>query len=89
MQEQQFQGRHTRETPKKSNKNVEETWLSSLWGKAERAGTSQYGEEEVWGISLMSLNTWREDAKRIHPGSFQRCPVTGQAVMGTDGNRSL
>ena len=29
----------------------------------------------------MRTNTWREGAKRIKPGSFQWCPVTGQVVM--------
>lgn len=35
----------------------------------------------VWrlrGVSLMSIHTWRESAKRMKPGCFPWCPVTGQ-----------
>ena len=37
----------------------------------------------IGGISSMYTNTWKEGAKRMEPGSFQWCPVTGQEAMGT------
>ena len=46
--------------------------------------TAQPGEEKAPGLSSMSANTWREGAKRMEPGSFQWCPVTGQGAMGTN-----
>ena len=38
------------------------------------------------GILSMYINTWREGAKRMEPGSFQWCPVTGLQAMGTNWN---
>jgi len=38
------------------------------------------------GDLLMSINTCREGAKRMEPGSPQQCPVTGPEVMGTNWN---
>ena len=35
------------------------------------------------GISPMYTNTCRVDAKRMEPGFFQWCPVTGPEAMGT------
>jgi len=35
-------------------------------------------------ISSMCTNICREGAKKIQPGSFQWCPVTGKEVMGTN-----
>jgi len=34
------------------------------------------------GISSVSINTWREDAKKTDPGSFHWCTVPGQEEMG-------
>ena len=38
------------------------------------------------GILPMYRNTWRDSAKRTEPGSFQWCPLTGQAAKGTNWN---
>jgi len=62
-------------------------WSSLPWRKDERVGTFQLGEEEAQGgILPMSINTWREDAKRMEPGTLQRCPVPVQTAVGTSWN---
>ena len=38
------------------------------------------------GISSTCRNTWREGAKRMEPGSFQWCPVTGPEATCTHWN---
>jgi len=36
---------------------------------------------------LMSLNAWREGAKKLEPGSFQWCPVPGQGPQAQTGTQ--
>lgn len=57
-----------------------------LWGKDEGAGATQPGEKEAWGISSISIKTWRENAKGIEPGPVQWCPVPGQELVGINWN---
>ena len=57
-----------------------------LWGKAEGAGTVQPREEKAQGISPVSINTWREGAKRREPGSPHWAPPKGPEAMGTNWN---
>lgn len=40
--------------------------------------TVQPGQEEAWGISSLSINTWKEAAERSEPDSVQWCPLLGQ-----------
>lgn len=42
-----------------------------LRGEDERTGSSQSGEEEAKGVSLMRTNTWRDSAKKVELCSFQ------------------
>lgn len=39
--------------------------------------------KKAWGILSMSINTWREIAKRKESGLFQRCPVPKQEAVDT------
>lgn len=52
-----------------------------IWGEAGRAGNIFLGEKEPGGSSSMSINAWKECAKKRKPGSFQWCSVTGQEAM--------
>jgi len=36
------------------------------------------------GISLTSINTWRQGEESMETGSAQRCPVPGQEAVGTN-----
>ena len=36
----------------------------------------------------MYIHTYREGAKKVEPGSFQWCPVTGQEAMDTNWNKA-
>lgn len=63
------------ESSTKGHKDDEGTGASHIRGKAERVRTAQPSEEKAQG----DLNICRsEHIKKIEPGSFQRCPVTGQ-----------
>jgi len=53
-----------------------------LWGKAERAGTVQPGGGS--GISLTSIDTWRESARKMDPVRGAQCQDRRQwAQRGT------
>jgi len=41
------------------------------------------------GDLLMSINTCREGAKKMEPGSPQQCPVTGPEATGTNGTQEV
>lgn len=41
------------------------------------------------GISSMPIDTCREDAKGMEPGSVWWCPVPGQEAVGTNEHRRL
>lgn len=41
------------------------------------------------GFSSMPIDTCREDAKGMEPGSVRWCPVPGQEAMGTNKHRRL
>lgn len=57
------------------------TWLKHLlYGR--RAGTVQPGKRMLKGLLSMCINTWREGAKGMRPGSW--CPVTGKEAVGTN-----
>lgn len=47
---------------------------------------SSWGRKGSGGILPMPINTWRESAKRMEPGSFQRHPVPGQEAVNTNQN---
>lgn len=40
----------------------------------------------VGGISSVSVNTWREGARKREPGTVQWCPSTGPKAVGTNWN---
>ena len=53
---------------------------SPLWGKTEKPRTVLPGED--WeGILLTLTNIKKAGVKRMRPGSFQMCPVTGQQAQ--------
>ena len=43
--------------PTKGHQNSEGPGVLLLWGKAERAGPAQHGEEGIQGTSSVSINT--------------------------------
>jgi len=80
------QERHGKTAKRQAKRHKDDvgTGAPHVGGKAERQGTAQPGEEKALGVSSMSVNTWRKGGKRMEPGSFQWCPVTGQAAMSTN-----
>lgn len=76
---------HTGERATKGHKDDEGTRKHLfLQGKAEGAVmTLQLEEGAAWGISPTCTNTFRENAKRMEPGSSQWYPVIGTEALLT------
>lgn len=55
-------------------------WSSSLMRRGWESWDGRRGSE------ILLISTWSEDAKRMEPISFQRCPVPGQAAVITKWN---
>lgn len=73
------------ESPLKDHKD-EGKGVSLLGRKAERAGTVQPAKDQAHRDLNNVSKYLKEDVKRMEPGSFQSCPVSGQEPMGTNRN---
>jgi len=61
-------------------------WNISREERLRELGLFTMEKRRFSGILSMYINTWREGVKKIEPGSFECCPVTGPGAKGISWN---